>query len=318
MTSRRVSVERGDVGHTRPLRGHAGPFAATVMTSGPNPWLIVGADGAIGAELLRRSPAGTVGTSRRAARDSVLSLDLAADPALWCLPDRVGVGFLCAAVTSVDRCRLFPAETRRVNVERTRALAGTLRERGAHVVFLSTNQVYDGTRPLRHPDDPTCPRTEYGRHKAEVECELLAAGGATVVRFTKVAAPGMGVLRGWADALRRNEPVDPFRDMVMSPVPLGFVAEVLVRVGERTPSGTVQVSGECDVSYAEVAKRLAARLGASAALVRPASFADRGLPPEMAPPHTTLDTTRLTAELGLTPPPVWETIDSLIEGAIHA
>jgi dTDP-4-dehydrorhamnose reductase len=316
------------------------------MAEQQHPWLVVGADGAIGGELLRRSPPGAIGTTRRAG-GSGLFLDLAADPASWRIPDRVAVGFLCAAVTSVDRCRQFPAETRVVNVERTLRLAGRLRNRGAHVVFLSTNQVFDGTKPRPPHDAPTNPQTEYGRQKAEVERKLLAAGGATVVRFTKVVGPGMKLLHVWADALRRGEPVEPFADMVMSPVPLAFAAEALVRVGKRKPGGMVQVSGEIDVSYAEIARRLAEwrgwnpsptppRVGeglsplslagkgdgglgpfASRQLVRPVSFASSGLPPEMAPPHTTLDTTRLTAELGLTPPPVWDTIHAHFEGLFH-
>jgi dTDP-4-dehydrorhamnose reductase len=287
------------------------------------PWLVVGADSSIGAAAARRlvkAGIDVIGTTRRSSGDCVSRwrLDLAEAPECWQLSQApVTVAVLCAAVTSVDRCREAPAATRRVNVEGTLALARRLREAGAHVVFLSTNQVFDGERPRRPAGDPTCPRTEYGRQKAEVEGELLRDGGATVVRLTKVVAPGMAVLRGWADALRRGEAVAPFTDMVFAPVPLDFVAGTLVRVGERRAGGIVQISGERDVSYAEVAARLARRLGAPEALVRPVSYVTKGLPPESAPCHTTLDDSRLRGEFGQAPPAVWETIDSLIEGTAH-
>lgn len=317
-----VVVTRREVPDTRLRVGSAAADRAA-------PWLVVGADGVIGGELFRRLSAmrPVVGTTRRAPGSGwsesppFMFLDLAADPTSWRPPEEVPVAFLCAAVTSADVCRQFPEMTRRVNVEGMLELARLLQARGSHLVFPSTNQVFDGSRPGRAAADAPRPRTEYGRQKAEVEAALLRAGGATVVRFTKVAAPGMGLLRSWADALKRGEPVSPFNDMVMSPVPVEFAADVMIRVGERKPGGIVQVSGERDIAYAGVAARLAARLGVPG-LVRPVSFASRGLGPEMAPPNTTLDTSGLRAAVGLDAPPVWDTIDALIDalmdGVVHA
>jgi dTDP-4-dehydrorhamnose reductase len=130
-----------------------------------------------------------------------------------------------------------------------------------------------------------------------------------VVRLTKVLPAGIPLFRGWADDLKAGNPVRPFRDMVMAPVPLGFVAEGIARVVEARVSGVIQVSGERDVTYAEAAVRLASRLGADHRLVRPQATGDLGLCRAFAPTHTTLDTTRLRDELHLCPPDVWSTID---------
>ena len=267
-------------------------------------WLVVGADGGIGRPLLARIRADgrpAVGTTRRSDSNG-LHLDLAADSASWQLPDRVAVAYLCAAVTSIDACRRDPAGTRVVNVDRTRTLAAQLRERGAHVVFLSTNQVFDGTVPFREEADAVCPLTEYGRQKADAEAALLAAGDATVVRFTKVVPPDWPLIHKWRDALARGEPVEAFGDMVLSPVPLGRAVGSLVRVGDKRPGGVFHVSGAEDISYAELARRLAVVVGADPGLVREVSCRERGIPPEAAPTHTALASGRLWLELGLTPP----------------
>ncbi|HYH68314.1 MAG TPA: sugar nucleotide-binding protein [Urbifossiella sp.] len=267
-------------------------------------WLVVGADGGIGRPLLARLRAdggAAVGTTRRGVGDG-LQLDLSAGSSSWQLPDRVAVAYLCAAVTSIDTCRRDPLGTRGVNVDRTLALAAQLRERGAHVVFLSTNQVFDGSVPFRGEGDAVCPLTEYGRQKADAEASLLAAGGATVVRFTKVVPPDWPLIHKWRETLSRGELVEAFGDMALSPVPLGVAVEALARVGEKRAGGVIHVSGSGDCTYAELARRLAVAVGADPGLVRAVSCRERGIPAEAAPPHTALATERLRGELGLAAP----------------
>ncbi len=280
-------------------------------------WLIVGGDSTIGAALARQASAAghrILCTSRRPASDNVLSLDLASDPASWMLPERVDVAFLCAAVTSIEVCRTQPVGTRLVNVERTLALARLLAARGVRVVFLSTNQVFDGSQPHRMASDPTCPLTEYGRQKADAEREILDMGGA-VVRLTKVVGDVPPLFRSWNAALRRGEPIEPFEDMVFSPVPIEVAAETSIAVGTRKFAGIVQISGERDVSYAEVARCLAGRLGVDPSLVRPVGSGSRGLPAYAAPRFTTLDATDLRRVFGIAIPPVQEAVENLIAKA---
>ena len=273
-------------------------------------WLIVGGDSTIGSALARSAGRRAICTSRRPASDNVLSLDLAGDPASWVLPERVDVAFLCAAVTSIKVCRSQPVETRLVNVERTVHLAERLTARGAFVVLLSTNQVFDGSKPYRSAEESPCPLTEYGRQKADAERAILAMGGAAV-RFTKVMAGVPALFLAWEEALTKGEPISPFADMVFSPVPLAFAVDALIAVGTRRVGGIVQVSGDCDVSYADAARRLAERLNADPGLVQPAFVASRGIAPEAAPRHTTLDTSGL-AGIGLRVPLVSETLGSSI------
>jgi dTDP-4-dehydrorhamnose reductase len=283
------------------------------------PAVVIGADGAIGGALfdrLKQADGAVVGTSRRVG-SSFLHLDLEGEPRAWQLPDRANVAYLCAAAASLDGCRQQPAQTRRINVEGTLEAAKRLRDRGAHVVFLSTNQVFDGIGPRQPALARPNPQTEYGRQKAETERELLASGQATVVRFTKVLGPSPPLFRSWLNALRKGEPIEPFHDMAIAPIPLTFAVDVLKSAGDRRLGGVVQASGEMDISYAEIARALAARLQADPDLIRPISIADRGVSREAAPWNTTLDASRIEG-LGLTPPPVWDTIAASFEDLVHA
>ena len=82
-------------------------------------------------------------------------------------------------------------------------------------------------------------------------------------------------------------------------------------MGERA-SGVYQLTGPRDVSYVDVGRFLADKLGAGAALVTPASVADANLPPGIGPAHTTLDSSALRARFGIVVPDAWSVLDGIL------
>jgi len=89
---------------------------------------------------------------------------------------------LCAGITRLDLCRRDPVGTRKINIDGNLRLARYLSDRGTHVIFLSTDKVYDGSGKFRSPDDEVSPITEYGRQKAEVERSILKLKNGVVLR----------------------------------------------------------------------------------------------------------------------------------------
>jgi len=271
--------------------------------------LIVGADGMIGRTLADRFTA----AGRDVVRTTLLptpgavTLDLARDAAAW-TPPPASVAYLCAAITSQDQCRTHREESRAVNVEGTIALAEKLVRQGTQVVFPSTNLVLDGLRPRQPADAPYAPQCEYGRQKAETERRLRQLPGACVVRFTKVLGRAAPLLLNWVAALRKCEPIRPFSDMPMAPVPLDFAVQALTVIAAARTEGIVQVSAEKDITYADAARFIADCLLAPTELVQPITAAASAVAIEHIPVHTTLDTIRLESELGLTPPPPWTAV----------
>jgi dTDP-4-dehydrorhamnose reductase len=86
-----------------------------------------------------------------------------------------------AAWTAVDACEADPDRAFAVNSLGTRNVAEAARRFAAHVVYVSSDYVFDGkcTRPYREWDQP-CPSSVYGHSKLGGERELDP--GATVVR----------------------------------------------------------------------------------------------------------------------------------------
>ncbi len=237
-------------------------------------------------------------------------LDLSEDISKWTLPSAlVRTVIICAAVTSQEKCRLDPEYSRRVNVESTVALAKRLADSGIFVIFPSTNLVFDGKKSFAKANARLNPQTEYGRQKAEAESQLMKLGDlVSIVRLSKVLSPNMTLFQNWIRDLKTGKEIHPFSDMVMSPVPLSFAVDVLLKVEEKKVSGIMQVSALEDISYAEAAKQIARKMGLDEKLINPVSYQESGI--GFAPMHTTLDVSRLNSELGMTPPDVHETVEN--------
>ena len=285
----------------------------------PGSILVVGGDSNLGSGLIKwflEHGHDVWHTTRHSetAAGRRLFLDLAQDVSAWTPPRSFRTAYFCAACTSMEFCERNQELSESINVHRTTGLAGTLIASGTQVVFLSTNQVFDGSVPRRLDSSAVCPRNEYGRQKALTERNLLALDPrSAVVRLTKVLTPGLQLFIEWKKRLLLGQTIQPFKDMWFAPVPFDFAVETLARIGLDKRGGLFQVSPEDDISYAGAAFRMADKLGAHSDLVQPISYADKGLAPTAAPRHTTLDATRLKMELRLVPPTAEEALDWLFE-----
>lgn len=255
--------------------------------------LIIGGDSTIGSALHRKLLARGVeayATSRR--RNSAYHyLDLADDPVTWQELPRTDIAYICAATTKLDECEKDPAGTARVNVEHMSELSQRLQANGTHVIFLSTNQVFDGEKPFRTASEAPSPRNEYGRQKAAFEKALLASDkSAAVLRLTKVIAAPLPLLAHWEIALKNAQCVEAFDDLRFAPLPLSTTLEALVELGQKQNTGIFHLSGSEDISYAGIARALAKRIGADEDLVKPISATTKGIPQTFLPKHGTLET----------------------------
>ncbi len=267
------------------------------------PILIVGTEGLLGGTLLklgRQRGLNLLGTMIEPDGNSpqILRLNLAQELEDWSPPAVCRAAILCAAITNLDACRRDPVGTRQINVTQTLRLTEKLLAAGVFVVFISSNLVFDGTRPQRGPDEATCPKTEYGRQKAAVEAAYAAFGDrVAIVRLTKVANPRWALVQGWMQTARSGKPVEAFGDFVCAPIPLDVTASGLLKVAEEERSGVWQFSADSDVSYADIARHIVRRMNRDESLVRIVSSQSAAL--EHSPAHTTLDATRARRELGL-------------------
>lgn len=281
-----------------------------------NTSLIIGADGVMGSALKKylssRKKKVIESTRRRnTCTTSRIFLDLSAEvDDEWIPPPGVSVAYLCAAVTSLEKCYTNPVQSAQVNVHNTVKLAKKCMENGVFVIFPSTNLVFDGTVPFRKIHNDVSPRTEYGRQKAEAEKRLHSLGeDLAIVRFTKIIDPHLPLITRWLESLRSNHVIHPFSDYVMAPIPSSLAIECLYRIAKDRLRGIHHISGPQDISYADVAYHMAHRLNAEPNLVSSIKIGNSGVFLEHNPLHTTLDSTETGKKLGIKIPEALSSID---------
>ena len=162
---------------------------------------------------------------------------------------------ICAAITDIAECENNPNKTRKVNVEGTIKLVNQFSKKGIHIVFLSSNQVFDGEHPFQNSNAARNPITEYGRQKAETEIIIERLPHTCVLRLTKVIHPDLPILKNWEEKLSIGEKIYAFSDMTLSPISIEDVVTKIDNLVRNRSEGIFQLSGNFDISYYEFAQK---------------------------------------------------------------
>ena len=182
----------------------------------------------------------------------------------------------CAAEAAVSACAADPERARRLNVQIPVRLASLCRSREAHLVFVSTDMVFDGEHAPYTETDPTSPSTVYGRTKRDAEQEVLAVlPSATVARLPLLygdsATSRVSFQARVAAELRAGKPVHLFHDEHRTPLEVREAARRLVVLAEARPSGVVHLPGPSRMSRMDLGRELCTAIGASPELLVPVS-----------------------------------------------
>jgi dTDP-4-dehydrorhamnose reductase len=200
------------------------------------------------------------------------------------------------AFTAVDRCETEADEAYRVNSLGTRHVADGARRVGAHVVYVSTDYVFDGTKPAPYVewDDPN-PQSVYGRSKLAGERELDPCW--TVARVSWVCGEHGANMVKTVLRLAAEHPVLSFVDDQRGhPSFTADLAPVVRRLALDRRAGVYHVTNQGAVSWYEFAGAVLAAAGEDPARVTPIATADLQPPrPAPRPTNSVLDNAALRA-----------------------
>jgi dTDP-4-dehydrorhamnose reductase len=157
-----------------------------------------------------------------------------------------------AAWTAVDACEADPDRAFRVNALACRWLAQSSRLSGAHLVHVSTDYVFDGTKSdAYHEWDRPNPQSVYGASKwaGEHEVAVHAAGRATTVRTSWVFGEhGHNVVKTVL-ALRERDELAFVDDQRGRPTATADLAVALRQLAADRVSGLFHVTNQGSTSW---------------------------------------------------------------------
>ncbi len=199
-----------------------------------------------------------------------------------------------AAWTAVDACEGDPDRAFAVNALGTRHVAEAARMVDAHVVYLSTDYVFDGfsARPYVEWDEPH-PLSVYGGSKLGGERECPP--GATIVRTSWVCgASGTNMVKTALRLAKGDGPLRFVDDQYGSPTFTADLAAAVVTLGLDRRPGTYHVTNAGSTTWFGFVRAVLEAAGHDAARVEAISTAELDPPRAAArPANSVLDNSAL-------------------------
>jgi dTDP-4-dehydrorhamnose reductase len=195
-----------------------------------------------------------------------------------------------AAFTAVDACETEADTAYRVNSLATRFVAEGARRVGAHVVYVSTDYVFDGTKdsPYLEWDEPH-PQSVYGRSKLGGEREIDPAW--TIARTSWVcSAHGNNMVKTVLRLAAEHDTLSFVNDQIGHPTFASDLATMVVRLGISRMPGLFHVTNAGAVSWYEFVREIFIAAGHDPDRVKPITTAELQPPrPAPRPANSVLD-----------------------------
>lgn len=195
-----------------------------------------------------------------------------------------------AAFTAVDLCEEQVETAYRVNCAATRFVADGARRVGAHVVYVSTDYVFDGTKdsPYIEWDRPN-PQSVYGRTKLGGESEIDP--GWSIARTSWVCGRhGNNMVKTLLRLAGERDTLSFVDDQIGHPTFAHDLAAMVVKLGVEKVPGTFHTTNQGPVSWYEFAREVFAAAGHDPGRISPISTADLDPPrPAPRPANSVLD-----------------------------
>jgi dTDP-4-dehydrorhamnose reductase len=250
-------------------------------------WLVTGAGGMLGQDLVRVADVVALDRSR---------LDVTDPDAVRATIDehRPSVVLNCAAYTAVDDAESDEAAALRLNGDGPAYLAAACAAIDAVLVHVSTDYVFAGDATTPYPEDaPTAPKTAYGRTKLAGEEAVLAYRRGYVVRTAWLyGAGGTNFVRTMIKLESVKDTLDVVDDQRGQPTWTVDLADRMVRLATAAEAGTAPAGAYHGTSagsgtWFDLAQETFRLLGADPARVRPTDGSGY-VRPAPRPPYSVL------------------------------
>lgn len=222
----------------------------------------------------------------------------------------------CAAYTAVDNAEDNRELSDKLNNIAPGYLAGAAAKRGASMIQVSTDYVFDGTNHIPYTEDePTCPDSVYGTTKLAGENNVLdSCEKAVVIRTAWLYSTfGNNFVKTMIRLGRERDSLGVIFDQVGTPTYARDLAQAIYAIiGKGIVRGVYHFSNEGVCSWYDFAKAIHRMAGITGCDVNPLHTAD--YPTKAARPHySVLDKTKIKSTFGIKIPHWEESLERCME-----
>ncbi len=286
--------------------------------------LVTGAGGQVGRDLMALKGAGLGLLGHDHAALDITNPD-AVNAALDRAKPRLVVNL--AAYTAVDKAEDEPAAAFAANRDGVANLAGACRRIGVPMIHISTDYVFDGTKPgAWREDDAVAPLSVYGRSKAAGEDALREAlPHHAILRASWVfGAHGRNFVRTMLGRIGKSDELKVVNDQHGCPTAAADLACAIVTVAHRMladparSTGTYHYCNEGPATWFEFAQAIFTRAGESG-LKAPRLIAIKAseyTAKARRPANSVLDCAKITAAFGAVRPPWRESLVPVVDAIL--
>lgn len=274
--------------------------------------LITGATGMLGRatfERLSREPGASVsGLCHSRVSPGLHQADLTDLDSIAPLLDSLAPDAIVhtAAIRKPDEFAASAASSRRLNVDATAAIARWIAAHpAAHLVYISSDYVFNGTAAPYSTDAPLHPANSYGQSKADGELVLrdIAPAQSAILRvpilYGDVVSLDESSVTSVITAVQKRSPVVLDDWAIRYPTHVADVADILAQMVSRRLVGTYHWSGLEPFTKYDMGLEIARQIGSDPALLRRSGAPANGSEPRPKDCH--LDRSALES-LGVTTP----------------
>jgi dTDP-4-dehydrorhamnose reductase len=264
-----------------------------------SPIIILGAAGMLGQDL--KSLLEREGRSFQAFSKTELDITSLADLDSVFHNTRPKFVINCAAFTNVDACETEVQKAFLINSIGATNVAIAAKRANAHLVHISTDYVFDGTKGTPYSeDDKINPLGIYGKSKAQGELNIIETGCRFSIIRTQwlFGVHGKNFVETMLDLMEKQTRLTIVHDQVGSPTYTGDLATALLRVIDLGLEGIFHVTNSGVASWWSFAKAIAEKKAVTEVQIDPIPSCELKRPAPR-PLYSVLDNTKFKQLAGM-------------------
>lgn len=221
--------------------------------------LVTGANGQLGSEIIERCKERLIPYVSATRADMDITRQQQVDK--FILEHEPTHIIHCAAMTAVDECEKHQLKAESINGDGARFIAGIAQEIGAHVTYISTDYVFDGTKEEPYVEtDATSPLSIYGLTKLQGENYSLKTGA--VIRVSWLCGKtGSNIVKTILRLAAESDELSFVSDQRGCPTLADDASAKILDIALTNPLGIWHLTNQGDVSWYEFACKVVSMAG---------------------------------------------------------